>query len=210
MQSKEQLVQSQTLYSIRPDQQDAAQQRLAQLGYDVVTFPSINQFLDKLDALMPGLIVADFDSPCGDGRELLTSLQNQSHSWPLIALGTSPSTADVVFAMQHGAVDFLEKPVAAEKLLASIRASLQQSQGQWPQQTGAAENDQQRREQRHHQALTSRENEVLELIAQGYTNRMVAEELGIVVSTVEFHRSNLMNKLNARSLRDLIACYQAA
>jgi len=132
------------------------------------------------------------------GIELLRRLKELKIAVPVIVVTGHGDVPLAVEAMKFGAVDFLEKPFDDEVLLASVRAALQQRAGETKRQTERAEIDSRLA------ALSSRERDVLGGLVAGHANKQIAFELGISPRTVEIYRANLMNKMKAGSLSELV------
>lgn len=188
-----------TVYVV--DDDDAVRESLAFLleaaQLAVKTFPSAESFLATAPPEGLGCLVLDVDMPGMDGPALQTELARRGIALSVIFLtahGTIPLT---VKAIQAGAVDFLTKPVDGQYLVERIQAALRDSVTKW--QDEAA-----------HQALrerfatlTEREQQVLEFVLAGETNKEIGKRLGISFRTVEHHRSRILLKTGVESLVQL-------
>jgi FixJ family two-component response regulator len=191
---------SATVYVVddEPDMLKAVERLLGAAGFSVRTFPSPEQFLAQHDDMAPGCIVLDLALPGLNGLELQQALQAQGSSLPIIFLTGRGDIAASVRAMKLGAADFLTKPVDADELIAAVDAALERNREQ------RADRAEKHLVASRLAALTAREREVFELIAQGRLNKQIAAECGTVEKTIKFHRANLMRKLGVRTVADLV------
>lgn len=171
---------------------------LESAGLNALDFSSAESFLQHPFADMPSCVILDMQMPTISGFEVADALKASGREIPIIYLtghGTIPMT---VKAMKGGAYEFLTKPVASNDLIASIDAALKL----------AEENALQLREQyslkQRHLSLTPREQQVLQLAISGLLNKQIAAELGVSEITVKVHRRRVMDKMQARSLADLV------
>ena len=177
------------------DDDAAARDSIAMLvrseGLAVRTFDSAQSFLAGWDRSEPSCLIADIRMPGLSGLDLQERLAGDDDAPPIIFLtgfGTIPAA---VRALKAGAIDFLEKPFDPAALLAQVREAL-------------ARDRERRSATRRLGALTRREGQVLERVARGDTNKVVAVNLGISIRTVELHRARGMRKLGARSVVELV------
>ena len=170
--------------------------RAAQL--EVRSFDSAKTFLDALPDAPVGCIITDIRMPDMSGIELLRRLKELKLGIPVIVITGHGDVPLAVEAMKIGAADFFEKPFNDDQLVASVRAALQQQQAQTKR--GA-----ERVEIEHRiSTLSPREKNVLAGLIEGRANKQIAFDLGISPRTVEIYRANLMNKMQADSLSDLV------
>ncbi len=163
------------------------------------TFASADAFLDTLkDQGTVGCIVSDVRMPGLGGLELQQLLLEKSVPLPVIIITGHGDLPMAVEAMKAGAVDFIEKPIDDEVILQSVREAL--SRGVKMHAHAAAEETMRGNIRR----LTARERQVLEQVALGHPNKVVAYNLDISPRTVEIHRSRVIEKLNARNLSHLV------
>lgn len=197
---------SATVYVVddEPDMLKAVERLLGAAGFSVRTFPSPEQFLAQHDDMAPGCIVLDLALPGLNGLELQQALQAQGSSLPIIFLTGRGDIAASVRAMKLGAADFLTKPVDADELIAAVDAALERNREQ------RADRAEKHLVASRLAALTAREREVFELIAQGRLNKQIAAECGTVEKTIKFHRANLMRKLGVRTVADLVRLAERA
>ncbi len=182
---------------------DSLSMMLRSAGYEVRCFASAQEFLaEPFDA--GGCVIADVRMPGMGGLELQEEIARADLHLPVIFVTGHGDVSLAVRAMKSGAVDFIEKPFRNEALVASVERALEIGR-QWRDRAEA------KREAQHHLAmLTARERDVLERLVKGNANKVVALDLGISPRTVEIHRANIMSKLNARSLSDLVRLAMAA
>jgi two-component system response regulator FixJ len=147
---------------------------------------------------MPGCVITDVRMPDMSGIELLRRLKELKVGVPVIVITGHGDIALAVEAMKMGAADFFEKPFDDALLVASVRAALLQREDQTKR--GA-----ERAEIEHRiSSLSPREKDVLARLIEGRANKQIAFDLGISPRTVEIYRANLMNKMQADSLSDLV------
>jgi FixJ family two-component response regulator len=182
-----------------PSVQRALKRLFKAHGFPARIFGSASEFLD-CDSPAPGCgcLLLDIQMPGLDGLELQNRLSLRGFRLPIIFLtghGTVPAS---VQAMKHGAMDFVQKPFAAERLIEIVREAIQRSR-----RLTAEQNECEDLELRY-SSLTSRERDVLRRIVLGLLNKQIADELGIVEKTVKVHRARVMEKMQAKSLAELI------
>ncbi len=167
-------------------------------------FASADEFLEKVTHQRPGCLVLDIRMPGLGGLELQEELINRGNTVPIIFITGHGDVPMAVEAMQKGAVDFIQKPFRDQDLLDRVREALT--------------TDQERREEQAKHAevadrlarLTNREREVFDLVVTGKPNKVIAYELGVSQRTVEIHRARVMEKMQARSLADLVKMHMNA
>ncbi|MGB5469684.1 MAG: response regulator transcription factor [Woeseiaceae bacterium] len=167
-------------------------------------FASGDEFLEKMTDQRPGCLVLDIRMPGLGGLELQEELIKRGNTLPIIFITGHGDVPMAVEAMQKGAVDFIQKPFRDQELLDRIRDALA--------------TDEERREAQQHHAevagrldrLTNREREVFDLVVTGKPNKVIAYELGVSQRTVEIHRARVMEKMQARSLADLVKMHMTA
>ncbi len=188
------------IYIVDDDEavRDSLSLRLETAGFTVETFPSARDFLEKTSSLPPGCVIADVRMPEIDGIELQRRLAAMHVNFPVIIMTGHADVSLAVRAMRAGAIDFVEKPFTEEVILDSIRqaqsrfAELQASEA-------AAEGARERLA-----LLTPREHDVFEELVRGKQNKVIAADLKISPRTVEVHRARVIEKMQARSLSDLV------
>lgn len=171
---------------------------LATEGFEVEQHASATSFFDKVSALSRGCVITDVRMPGMSGVEFLAKLKERHFDMPVIVVTAHADVPLAVRAMKLGAVDLLEKPIDDEILLACVRQAFQRMNGK------AARTDEIQAIQARLAILTARERQVLDGLLKGYPNKLIAHELGISVRTVEVHRANVMAKMRAGSLSELV------
>jgi len=167
-------------------------------GIPVRTFATAMEFIDSYKLGDPGCIVLDLRLPGMSGLELQDYLRRRNIEIPVVFVTGHGDVPAAVSALKGGAVDFIEKPFGYKHALAIIQKAFDQ--------------DAQIRRSRAHgeristlyASLTEREREVARRIAEGKVNRIIAQELGITMKTVEFHRARLMEKMKVTSVAELV------
>jgi len=184
------------------DDDDAVRQSLAFMltasGYAVRVYESAKMLLDAVPTLQPGCIVTDVRMPDIDGLELQRRLKAMDVAIPVIVITGHGDVPLAVQAMKGGAVDFIEKPFSDEALLGAIRVAV----GRHAQDT--ARGVEIAAIKTRMATLSGRELEVLEGLVQGHPNKTIAYDLDISARTVEVHRANVMTKMAASSLSELL------
>jgi len=167
-------------------------------GWRAQTFESAMEFLAHPRALAPSCLILDVVLPDLSGLELQKRIAADRPGMPIIFVTERQDLPLAVQAMKAGALEFLTRPFSSENLLSAIRQAIERSQA-------ALSREAQLRELREcHAALTPREREVMTRVASGLLNKQVGGELGISEITVKAHRGNVMRKMKARSLADLV------
>jgi two-component system, LuxR family, response regulator FixJ len=190
----------QTVYVI--DDDDAARDSLAFLfrtaDVNVRTYASATEFLAAAPSLKGGCVVTDVRMPQMNGLELLRRLRALDLALPVIVMTGHGDIPLAVEAMKAGASDFFEKPFSDDAMLAAVRRAL------------GRQREDRAREAEHDAVkerlagLTARERQVLEGLVAGKANKNIAFDLGISARTVEIYRANVMTKMNAASLSELV------
>ena len=161
-------------------------------------FESAQEFLDRPRALVPSCLVLDISLPGLNGLELQERVAAERRDMPIIFITGYGDVPRTVQAMKAGAVEFLTKPFNDEVLLRAIRQALERSRL-------ALTHDTEMQQLRDRYAsLTPRERQVMALVVSGLLNKQVGGELGISEITVKAHRGQVMQKLKANSLADLV------
>jgi two-component system, LuxR family, response regulator FixJ len=184
------------------DDDEAVRRALAFLlttsGFAVRVYESASAFLEVLPTLQPGCVVTDIRMPAVSGLELQRELKARQVVMPVIVMTGHGDVALAVEAMKAGAIDFIEKPFADETLIFSIRIAI----------------DRHARDARRDRetaaigaklkTLSVREAEVLDGLVAGLPNKTIAYDLNISARTVEVHRANVMTKMGAANLPELV------
>jgi two-component system, LuxR family, response regulator FixJ len=184
------------------DDDEAVRQSLAFLlstvGVPVRVYDSATSFLDALPTLQSGCLITDVRMPDMTGIELIQRLKAKSIELPVIVITGHGDIPLAVEAMKSGAVDFIEKPFAEEAILRAVdaaRRTLEKRGRQSEEEAAVAARL---------KSLSERERQVLDGLVAGNANKTIAHDLGISPRTVEVYRANLMTKMQAKSLSDLI------
>lgn len=173
-------------------------------GFRVRTHESARDFLGFVEHHENGCVVTDARMPEMSGIELMETMKAKNMSLPVVVITAYADVSLAVQAMKQGAFDFLEKPFDNEALLSCVRLALAYEREE---QFRAAETQ---TIQARLSTLTAREGEVLTKLLHGLPNKVIGRELGISVRTVEVHRANVMLKMNAGSLSELVRMSLAA
>jgi FixJ family two-component response regulator len=171
---------------------------LKSVGLPVETFGSAQEFLDAFDADRAGCLVLDIRMPGMSGLELQQKLNEMHAIVPIVFITGHGDVPMAVEAMQHGAVDFIQKPFRDQDLIDRINQALERDREN---RAGLKERDAIRRRM---EQLTPREREVLDLVTQGKANKVIAGDLNVSQRTVEIHRARVMEKMGASSLAHLV------
>jgi two-component system response regulator FixJ len=189
-----------TIYVI--DDDEAVRQSLEFLlktaGISARSFDSAKAFLDVLPQVDHGCVVTDVRMPEITGIDLLKRVKEVKPDLPVIVITGHGDIALAVEAMKIGAVDFLEKPFDDDHLLAAVKTALDREADLAKRKAQVSD------VQDKLAALSNRERQVLEGLVAGNANKTIAFDLGISPRTVEIYRANLMTKMAANSLSDLV------
>lgn len=161
-------------------------------------FDSARTFLDELPPAGSGCLLTDIRMPEINGLELVRQLRGRGWDDPVIVMTGHADVALAIEAMKAGVSDFLEKPFDDEVLLAALRTALESGQARHEADQAAHE------AQRMIATLSPRERDVLDGLVEGHANKTIAIDLGISPRTVEIYRANVMTKLQAKSLSEVV------
>ncbi len=190
----------QTIYVI--DDDDAVRQSLEFMlkaaGMKSRGFESAKAFMALLPEINSGCVVTDVRMPEITGIDLLRHLRKSNPDLPVIVITGHGDISLAVEAMKIGAIDFLEKPFDGQQLLTAVRSALSRDADTGKRKAELADI------QEKLAALSNRERQVLEGLVAGSANKNIAFDLGISPRTVEIYRANLMTKMAANSLSDLV------
>jgi len=167
-------------------------------GWQSETFASAREFLDRPRALVPSCLLLDISLPDLNGLELQKRVAVERRHMPIIFITGYGDIPKSVQAMKAGAVEFLTKPFNDEVLLTAIRQALERSR------LTLAQEAEIREIRNRYASLTPREREVMALVVSGLLNKQVGGELGISEITVKAHRGQVMQKMKANSVADLV------
>ena len=170
---------------------------LGAADFDVTLFESAQHFLDSLPSDF-GCVVSDVRMPGIDGIELLKRLKASRSTLPVLIMTGHGDVPLAVEAMKLGAIDFLEKPIEDDRLIGMIDIALKQAES--GARSEAATLDIAARVV----TLSPRERQVMEGLVAGLSNKLIAREYDISPRTIEVYRANVMTKMQAGSLSDLV------
>ncbi len=177
---------------------------LRSVDLKVELFDSAEAFLDTYQGDRPGCLVTDVRMTGVSGLELQETLAAKGYDIPVIINTGHGDVPMAVRAMKAGAVNFIEKPFEEEVLLESVRLAIDAGRCGRQQQLTRAEF------RRRLARLTPRERDVMQLVVDGHPNKVVASRLGISPRTVEIYRARVMQKIDVRSLPELVRLVIAA
>jgi FixJ family two-component response regulator len=174
---------------------------LQSIGVRVEAFGSPADFLKKgriVDGIAAGCLILDVRLPGLSGLDFQAELANANTHLPIIFISGHGDIPMTVRAMKGGAVEFLTKPFRDQDLLDAVQLALQRDRDRRIRESAVLQT------RAHFEALTPREQQVLSLVTAGLMNKQVAGELGVAEITAKMHRGNVMRKMGARSLADLV------
>ena len=167
-------------------------------GWQAESFASAREFLARTRTSVPGCLILDAFLPDMSGLELQERIAAERSGMPTIFLSSRCDIQTTVKAMKAGAMEFLTKPVDREMLLNAIGQAIKRSE------VVLGRESELQALRSSYGSLTSREREVMTLVASGLLNKQVGGELGISEITVKAHRGNVMRKMRADSFADLV------
>lgn len=189
-----------TVYVIDDDQamRDSLDFLLSSADYEVKLFDSALTFLDALAGLPFGCIVSDVRMPGMDGMDLLKRLKAGRVALPVVIMTGHGDVPLAVEAMKLGAIDFIEKPFEDDRLIGMIETALKQA-SEGAKNEAIAQDIAARIE-----TLSPRERQVMDGLVAGLSNKVIAREFDISPRTIEVYRANVMTKMQAGSLSELV------
>jgi FixJ family two-component response regulator len=189
-----------TVYVVDDDEavRDSLQWLLEGNDYRVRSYESAEAFLSRYDTREVACLVADIRMVGMSGMELQDKLIERRSPLPIVFITGHGDVPMAVESMKKGALDFIQKPFQEASLLSIIEKLLDKARGSFAEHQKAANRDALMSK------LTTREAQVLERIVAGRLNKQIADDLGISIKTVEAHRANIMEKLNANTVADLL------
>jgi len=168
------------------------------VGLQVQTFASAREFMDSKPPDAPGCLVLDVRLPGQSGLDFQRTLAKSGMELPVVFITGHGDVSMSVRAMKAGAVDFLIKPFRDQDLLDAVHAAIERDRTRRQQVIGVADLEERYR------SLTERERDIMALVVVGRLNKLIASELGLAEVTVKAHRSQLMHKMGAKSLPELV------
>jgi len=168
------------------------------VGLQVQTFASAREFMGNKLPDAPGCLVLDVRLPGQSGLDFQRTLAGSGIELPVVFITGHGDVPMSVRAMKAGAVDFLIKPFRDQDLLDAVHAAIERDRARRQQVTGLAGLEERYR------SLTERERDIMALVVVGRLNKLIASELGLAEVTVKAHRSQIMNKMGAKSLPELV------
>ena len=188
------------IYVVDDDEavRDSLQWLLEGKDYRVRCFDSAESFLSRYDPREVACLLVDIRMPGISGLELQDRLIERKSPLPVVFITGHGDGPMAVTTMKKGAMDFIPKPFKEEELLSVVERMLDQARESFADFQHAANRDALMGK------LTARESQVLERIVAGRLNKQIADDLGISIKTVEAHRANIMEKLNANTVADLL------
>jgi len=189
-----------TVYVVDDDEavRDSLQWLLEGKDYRVRCFDSAESFLSRYDPREVACLIVDIRMGGMSGIELQDKLIERRSPLPIVVITGHGDVPMAVDSMKKGAMDFIQKPFNDEELVTLVERMLEHARGAFAQHQQSASRDALLSK------LTGREAQVLERIVAGRLNKQIADDLGISIKTVEAHRANIMEKLNANTVADLL------
>ena len=181
-----------------PEMRNSLQLLISAMGHAVDTFCSGPQFRNYYKSNMPGCLVSDIQMPRQTGLELYEELLNTGRRLPVIFITAHADVTTAVAAMKTGAIEFLEKPFEHATLAALLDKALDLDTQWRSKQAQLAEVESKIA------SLTKREQETLQLILEGLSNKVMAKRQGVTERAIEMRRARIMQKLGVRSVPELL------
>ena len=189
-----------TVYVVDDDEgvRDSLQWLLEGKDYRVRCYDSAETFLSRYDARVVACLIVDIRMAGMTGLDLQDRLVERKSPLPIVFITGHGDVPMAVNTMKKGAMDFIQKPFQETELVNLVERMLEQAKEAFAGHQQSASRDALLAK------LTSREAQVLERIVAGRLNKQIADDLGISIKTVEAHRANIMEKLNANTVADLL------
>jgi two-component system response regulator FixJ len=190
------------------DDEEAVRDSLSMLlraeDFNTAQFANPTAFLEQVEGLAEGLIILDLWMPGISGIDVIAELNRRGLTMPIICITGHGDVSTAVEAIKMGASDFFEKPFESSQLIARIKHCLQEQHSQRQRDAFTT------RAKEIVSKLTPREHEVLQGLVEGLRNKQIAYNMSISIRTVELHRVHVMDKLEAKSLSDVLKIAIAA
>ena len=177
---------------------DAIRSLLRSVGHTVEMFASAEDFLKHRNPAQPGCLVLDIRLPDTSGLELQKTLSEMNDRIPIIFITGHGDVPMSVQTMKAGAMDFLLKPFRDQDLLEIIQAALRRDRARRDEDAKAA------KDTANYASLTAREREIMQHVVTGQINKRIAADVGLSEVTVKIHRAQVMRKMGAGSVADLV------
>lgn len=177
---------------------DSIVELVTSVGLAAATYGSAQDFLVRYDAAVPGCLVLDVRMAHMSGLELQEKLAAMEAAIPIVFISGHGDIPIAIRTIKAGAVDFVQKPYRDQQLLDSINEALRRDA------LARAGSQSARQFAERRATLTEREREVLDLVVQGMSSKVIAKGLGISFRTVEVHRSRILEKMGVRTVPELI------
>ena len=171
---------------------------LRSVGLQVEAFASPQEFIDSKRSDVPGCLILDMRLPGPSGLEFQRLLASSDIQLPIIFISAHGDIPMSVRAIKSGAIEFLTKPLHEQQLLDAVHAGIERDRARRREADGLAEL------RTRFETLTPREREILSLVASGQANKQIAAHLGLSEMTIKVHRSQVMHKMQAKSVIDLV------
>jgi FixJ family two-component response regulator len=181
-----------------PSVREALSSLFRSVGLRVQLFTSAAEFLNMEPSTAPSCLVLDVRLPGVSGLDFQTELAKANMHIPIIFITGHGDIPMTVKAMKAGAVEFLTKPFRDQDMLDAVQLAFAKDRARRESEKSISD------VRANFEALTSREQEVMALVTAGLMNKQIAAEIGVSEITVKFHRGNVMRKMGARSLADLV------
>jgi FixJ family two-component response regulator len=190
-----------TVFVVDSDQnvRESLRHTLQHAGLKPETHPSAERFLEKADPEAPGCVVAGARLPGMGGLDLIVELARRGRVTPVVVLIPQGDVPAAVQAIETGASGCIEVPIDPDVLLARVRQAIDRDAAM------RRARDERADVRAQFASLTSRQREVMEMVVEGCMTKEIARSLGLSMRTVEVHRCNVMRKMGAESLAELVA-----
>lgn len=189
-----------TVFIINSDKEERnlLRQMIASTGWASKSYSSADSFLDEFNPVQPGCLLLDIEVSKMGGLLLQKELQERNNLLPILFTSSEGRVREAVQAIRQGAVDFLTKPVKKSVLMKCLEQCIEKNQRDLKIQRAWEKFTRKVGE------LTPREHEIMDLVARGRLNKVIASDLNISIKTVEIHRAQVMKKLHVKNQAELI------